>query len=510
MARRKGKGRLQALERQGMLLRRGLRLPWRRGLSVPDAAVAAAFVLSVVGVLNYGVLVDLVRGRASQAGMEALGGSAIVVAAVAVMTLIYLERHQRRMVATWRQLLVLSTACLLCVIAAKGMVAIDATLGERWDGLVYLTPLAAAGILFGVVYGQREAIAASIILSLLVGLSVHLAEGGAESLPVAVVLLTGGLVAVLATRRIRTRLKLLNVGILVGMVHVAMLLGFELLSGKLRVGHPLPHELLWGVVNGLGTGVLLTVCLPLIELLFNVATEIRLLELSDQEQPLLRYLMALAPSTDNHSRRVAILSEAAAEAVGANSLLARVASFYHDVGKMTKPNYFIENIPGEESPHDHLRPTMSTLIIAAHTKDGVELAEEANLPKPIIDIIAQHHGTSTIEFFYNRYLEEAGDRPHLDQEFFRYSGSKPSSREAAIVMVADAVEAASRTLSDPVPSRIERLVRRIAAAKLADGQFEASGLTLSDLRRIEESFVRVLCSMYHARIDYPDRPHAAR
>jgi putative nucleotidyltransferase with HDIG domain len=508
MARRKAKprSRLQALERLGVVPRRGLRQALRPGVSAPDAAVAAAFVLAVVLVLNYGVLVDLAKGQAGPEGLEALAGSAVVVAAVVAMTIVYLERHQRRLVATWRQLLVLAACCLLCVVGAKALVSLDAALGEAWSGLVYLTPLSAFAILFGVAYGQREAIAASIILSILVGLSVQLAHGAeasAQALPVAVVLLAGGLVAVLATRRIRKRLKLLNVGVLVAGVHVVVMLGFELLSSRLGRGQAPPQELLWGAANGVGVGVLLTVSLPLVELVFNVATEIRLLELSDQEQPLLRYLMALAPSTDNHSRRVAILSEAAAEAIGANSLLARVASFYHDIGKMTKPDYFIENIAGDDSPHDDLRPTMSSLIIAAHTKDGVELAEEAKLPRCIIDIIAQHHGTSTIEYFYNRYLEEAGERPRLDQEFFRYPGAKPTTKEAAIVMLADSVEAASRTLAEPVPSRIERLVRRITTARLLDGQLEECALTLSELRRIERAFVRVLCSMYHARIEYP-------
>jgi len=286
-------------------------------------------------------------------------------------------------------------------------------------------------------------------------------------------------------------------------VHVVLIGGFELLQGRMRVGHAPPRELLWGAANGVASGVLLTVLLPLIEVVFNVATEIRLLELSDQEQPLLRYLMALAPSTDNHSRRVAILAEAAAESIGANSLLALVASYYHDIGKMPKPNYFIENQTGGDSPHDRLRPTMSSLIIASHAKDGVALAREASLPRAIIAIIAQHHGTSVIEFFYNRYLEEAGDKPHLDEDFFRYPGPKPATREAAIVMLADAVEAASRTLAEPLPSRIERLVARITMAKLLDGQLEECRLTLSELHRIEQSFVRALCSMYHARIEYP-------
>jgi len=515
MARRKAKpkGRLAALERLGVVPRGRLRQALRPGVSAPDAVVAALFVLAVVLVVNYGVLVDLLRGRAKPEGVEALVGSAVVVAGIVAMALVYLERFQRRLVAGWRKLLVLALCCLGCVVAAKALVWLDGRMSRQWLGLVYLTPLPAVAILFGVVYGQREAIAASIILAVLVALTVHLARdlgGPGQALPAAVVLMTGGLVAVLATRRIRKRLKLFNVGVLVAAVHVALMVGFGLIGGTLRAGQAPPQELLWGAVNGIGSGVLLTVSLPLIELLFNVATEIRLFELSDQEQPLLRYLMALAPSTDNHSRRVAILAEAAAEAIGANSLLARVGSFYHDIGKMTKPNYFIENIPGDESPHDHMRPTMSALIIAAHTKDGVALAEEANLPRPIIDIIAQHHGTSTIEYFYNRYLEEAGDRPGLDQDFFRYAGEKPRTKEAAIVMLADAVEAASRTLSDPLPSRIEHLVRRITTAKLLDGQLEGCGLTLSELRRIEQSFIRALCAMYHGRIDYPGRAQKAQ
>ncbi len=514
MARRKTKSRsrLQALERLGVVPRRGLRGALRPGISGPDAVVAAGFAVAVVLVVHYGTVVALLRGRASSAGLEAVAGSAVVVGAVVAMALVYLERFQQRLVAGWRKLLVLALCCLGCVVAAKALVSLDGAMSRRWLGLVYLTPLPVVATLFGVVYGQREAIAASIILAILTGLTVHLAHGAGvpgQALPVAVVLLVGGLVAVLATRRIRRRLKLFNVGVLVAMVHVALMVGFGLLSGRLRVGQAPPQELLWGAVNGVGSGVLLTVSLPLIELVFNVATEIRLFELSDQEQPLLRYLVALAPSTDNHSRRVAILSEAAAEAIGANGLLARVGSFYHDIGKMTKPSYFIENIPGDESPHDHLRPTMSALIIAAHAKDGVELAEEAKLPQPIIDIIAQHHGTSTIEFFWHRYLEEAGERPGLDQDFFRYSGEKPTTKEAAIVMLADAVEAASRTLSDPLPSRIEHLVRRITTAKLLDGQLEECGLTLSELRRIERAFVRALCSMYHGRIVYPDRAQAA-
>jgi putative nucleotidyltransferase with HDIG domain len=343
---------------------------------------------------------------------------------------------------------------------------------------------------------------------MLVGLAVHThtpPRGGAapEPLPVVAVLLSGALFAALASRRIRKRTRLLQTGLFAGLLQVALMFSFHLLRGSFRSGQLVPRDLVWGMANGLGVGMLMTILLPLIELAFDVATDIRLLELTDQDQPLLRSLVTLAPSTDNHSRRVARLGEAAAEAIGANTLLTLVGSYYHDIGKMTKPEYYIENQMDGENPHDRLRPSMSGLIIASHVKDGVELAFEAKLPHAVIAIIEQHHGTSAIEFFYDRYLKQAGERATLDASFFRYPGPKPATKEAAIVMIADSVEAASRTLDQPVPSRIEALVQRITAAKLLDGQLEDSRLTLSEVRLIENALFRVLCSMYHARVEYP-------
>ena len=494
-------------------------------MSALDGLLAALFVLAVVAVLNYGVLVAAASGETSVASLQRLGGTVVVVAGLAILGLVYLARFQRRLVRTRGQLIVFGGCCLATVALVKVFLVLDARVAADWRSLVYLTPLSAFSILFGVIYGQREAIAASIMLAVLVGLTIETRELSAadstaarpaataaaplphgEALPVVIVLLSGALVAVLASRKIRKRLKLLHVGLVVGFVHAGLLVGFYLLRGRLLLDGAPPMELLWGVANGFAVGVVTTVSLPVIELIFGVATEIRLLELSDQDQSLLRHLMSLAPSTDNHSRRVALLAEAAADAIGANSLLALVASYYHDVGKMTKPEYFIENQTGAASPHDRLLPSLSALIIAGHVKDGVELAREAKLPGTIVDVIAQHHGTSAIEFFYNRYLEEAGDKPTLDATFFRYPGPRPATAEAAIVMLADAVEAASRTLAEPVPSRIETLIKKITTAKLLDGQLEDCRLTLSELRAIEQSFFRVLCAMYHARIDYPAAP----
>jgi len=519
------------IERLGVSPRGRLRRALRPAMSFAEAIVGAAFVVAVVALLDFATLARAARGKVDGAALQRLIGTLAVVGGLTALGLVYLARFQRRLVSTRRQLLVFGVCCLGCVAAAKGLLGLDKRLAQEWQGLVYLTPVAAFAVFFAVVYGQREAVAAGIILSMLVGLAVYTtgaekAERAAaraaekekadllppdasapDPLPVIAVLMAGALVAALASRVIRKRTKLLNVGLLVGLIQAALLLSFYMVRGKLRLDARPPFEPLWGLANGLGGGILMTVLLPLIELAFDVATDIRLLELTDQDQPLLRSLVTLAPSTDNHSRRVARLGEAAAEAIGANALLTLVGSYYHDIGKMAKPEYYIENQMDGENPHDRLRPSMSGLIIASHVKDGVELACENKLPRAVAAIIEQHHGTSAIEFFYDRYLKEAGDRAVLDAAFFRYPGPKPATKEAAIVMIADSVEAASRTLGQPVPSRIKALVHRITEAKLLDGQLEDSRLTLSEVRLIENALFRVLCSMYHARVEYPsDRP----
>jgi putative nucleotidyltransferase with HDIG domain len=242
--------------------------------------------------------------------------------------------------------------------------------------------------------------------------------------------------------------------------------------------------------------------LAVLERPFGAVTHLRLLELSSPEHPLLKELMLRAPGTYAHSIMVSHLADAAAKAIGADSLLARVGCYYHDVGKMRRPEFFIEN-QRVENVHDRLTPSLSALIIAAHVKDGVELAEQYRLPRPIRDIIAQHHGTSLISFFYQQAL--AGCEMHtpvLEQQF-RYSGPKPQSKEAGIVMLADAVEAASRSLSRPTPARIESLVQHIIQEKIADGQLDECSLTFSEVHKIQEAFCRLLVAMLHSRVEYP-------
>jgi putative nucleotidyltransferase with HDIG domain len=245
-----------------------------------------------------------------------------------------------------------------------------------------------------------------------------------------------------------------------------------------------------------------------------MVTDISLLELADGSHPLLQELVRRAPGTYTHSMTVATLAEAAAEAIGANPLLARVGSYFHDVGKMLKPQYFIENQKGENR-HDELEPALSTLIIIGHVKDGVALARQYGLPQPIIDFIEQHHGTTLVEYFYReamRIHESNGLGTTELEPRFRYGGPKPKTREGGILMLADAVESSSRALTAPTPGSLQKLVHDMLMKRLLDNQFEESGLTLTELHQIEESLVKSLIALFHVRIRYPeedDKPLAA-
>ncbi len=252
------------------------------------------------------------------------------------------------------------------------------------------------------------------------------------------------------------------------------------------------------------SGMLLLLLLPFAERIFRSTTNVTLQEQSDKEHPCLKQLVVQAPGTYHHSVIVGTLAEAAAEAVGANPLLARVGSMYHDIGKLMKPEYFTENESGV-SRHDSLNPAMSTLIIIAHVKDGAEMAREYRMPEAIIDIIEQHHGQGMVSFFYDRARKQAPKETAVQQEAFRYPGPIPQFPEAALVMLADSVEAASRAMENPTPAHISKQVRNIIMQRLLDHQLDASGLTLTDLGRVEAAFVRILTSMFHSRVKYPDQ-----
>ena len=315
----------------------------------------------------------------------------------------------------------------------------------------------------------------------------------------------------LMCRQIRSRTKLVSVGLIVAVIVLPTALGVDYMLGQ-PFGWATTKNALWFAGGAAVAGLLMTGVLPFLERIFDIQTDISLLELSDANHPLLKELVQRAPGTYNHSINVASMSEAAAEAIGANGLLCRVAAYFHDVGKLRKPEYFIENQAGGVNKHDDLAPTMSTLVIIAHVKDGTEIARKHRLPRRITDLIEQHHGTTLVEYFYHRaeqQMLEKNENPDqdaaLDEGDFRYPGPKPQTPEAAVMMLADTVESASRALRDPAPARIEGLVKTVAKKKMDDGQFDECQITIEQLNSIAESLIKSLNAMYHARVKYPEK-----
>jgi putative nucleotidyltransferase with HDIG domain len=262
---------------------------------------------------------------------------------------------------------------------------------------------------------------------------------------------------------------------------------------------------LWGILNGFLAVILTIGILPFLESFFDITTSFKLMELSNPNQPLLKKLIVEAPGTYHHSIVVGNLSETAAEEIGGNGLLARVGALYHDIGKIKRPYFFIENQEAYKNIHDDLEPSLSALVIASHVKEGVELANKNKLPKDIINIITQHHGTGLITYFFHRALQENGASvEEVAEENYRYSGPKPQTKETAIILLADSLEAATRTLANPTSSRIKNLVKEIIQKNLENGQLEECDLTLKDLDKIGDSFSRILTGMFHSRVEYPD------
>lgn len=405
----------------------------------------------------------------------------------------YMYYRDRRLVADMRRFSITLAMALVAVLLARW------TAADPWRAEVI--PLLLFGMTFGIAYGRELALVLSLALCLL------LAVADGHSLAELIVVMGVVAAAVVQIDRIRSRRKLIKVGFYAGLFAPLLTIGVGLLDEQ-----PLSQPLLTAAArNGLWTflaGFLITGLLPFIEGIFGVLTEISLLELGDVAHPLLQELVRRAPGTYNHSINVASIAEAAAESVGARGLLVRVGAYFHDIGKMLKPHYFVENQGNEASRHDSLVPAMSTLIIIAHIKDGADLARQHHLPDPIIEFIEQHHGTTLVEYFYRRANEQSEtnpDAPQVEESSFRYPGPKPLSIEAAVLMLADAVESASRVLVEPTPARIENLVEDIAMKKLLDGQFDDCSLTLKQLRVIQGSLVKSLTAMYHGRVKYPDQ-----
>lgn len=368
----------------------------------------------------------------------------------------------------------------------------------------YLFPFAVGAMLVRIVLNSEVALIFALLSSLLLGVLFG------NSLFISIYALVGSLTAAHWVRHCKERSTLFRSGFRLSLVNALMVFGFLLVAGR-----PLDVQFLYKIVFALAGGLVCSVIvngtIPLVESLFKYTTDIKLLELANMNTPVLRELMIQAPGTYHHSVIVGNLVEAAAETINANPLLARVAAYYHDIGKIRKPLYFVENLGSQENKHDKLAPSMSALILMSHVKDGVELARDNKLGATLLEIIRQHHGTALIKFFYDRAKsKEAPDVQQVDERDYRYPGPKPQTREAALIMLADAVEAASRTLTEPTPARIQGMVQKIINNIFIDGQLDECELTLKDLHNIAKSFNGILAGIFHHRIDYPEPAYKER
>ncbi|MFT7643935.1 MAG: putative nucleotidyltransferase with HDIG domain, partial [Pirellulaceae bacterium] len=408
----------------------------------------------------------------------------------------YVARREPNLLLDLKRLGVLLGLVVICIVASFWLSG--GGMGAEIGPLVFF------GMIVAITYHQEL----SLILSAATSLVAVFSLG--QDLPEYVIYVATVSASIFMLNHIRSRTKLIYVSLWTAAVCFATALGVSVLTGQ-PVQLPLLKYAAMLAGSTLVTGLLMTAFLPFMERLFDIHTDIRLLELGDVAHPLLQELVRRAPGTYNHSINVASIAEAAADSIGANSLLVRVGAYFHDIGKMLKPQYFVENQGQNGNRHDSLVPAMSTLVIIAHVKDGADLGRQHKLPKPIIDFIEQHHGTTLVEYFYRqaaRQSESDPDSPQVDETNFRYPGPKPQTKEAAVLMLSDAVESASRTLVDPAPSRIENFVHEIVMKKLMDGQFDECGITLQEINTIEDSLVKSLTAVYHGRVKYPDQQTA--
>ncbi len=395
---------------------------------------------------------------------------------------------------------VLATGILFALVTRAGF-AIAQALSPSLEGasgaVNYAIPFAAGPIVVSLVAGMGPALLVALVHAVGVGVLMGL------SFPFALFAVVGSLAGIYGLGKLRARGVLLIMGAIVAAGNLVAILAIHFLGAG-----PWGWEFLWdafaGIAGGLTVAMVVGLFLPIFEHLFSVVTDIRLLELSNQNLPLLRTLALEAPGTYQHSLMLGHLAEAAAEAIGADALLARVSGYYHDIGKTKMPDYFIENQPKGYNRHDRLEPSMSALIIAAHVKEGVEMAKKARLPEPIVTAIREHHGTKLIRYFYQKALtrSDPAQGPVRETEY-RYPGPKPSTRILGILMIADAVEAASRTLVEPTPAKIRAMIQTIVDDCLRDGQFDDCDLTMRDLAIIVDALEHTVTTVFHHRIDYP-------
>ena len=457
----------------------------------------------VVTERDYRIVEEMIEGDETYHATQVLGGIALF----ALLLLIILYGFGRRNIRNFRpgprDIVFMGTALLLMLLITRVGTAVGHALAEQLGNIpveawYFAIPVAAGGMLIRLVLESEHAILFTLLFGVLVGVI------AGNSLFFAAFTIMGTLVGVTTVQQVKHRMALMWSGLAVGAVNAVAIIGFLLIQGELFQMTAIAHILL-GFGGGVAAGFFISAILPVFESIFGYTTDIKLLELANLNHPLLRELILRAPGSYHHSMMVGSLCEAAAESIDANALLARVGSYYHDIGKAKNPRYFAENQQAGNNPHDKLKPNMSALIIKSHVKDGLDMARQHRLPAEIQDFIAQHHGTSLIAYFYHQAKEaEDPDIPEVTEKDFRYPGPKPQSRETAICLLADGVEAASRAMPNPSPARLKGLVQTMINRAFTDGQLDECDLTLKDLNKIAKAFTRILTAIYHHRPEYPD------
>ena len=429
-------------------------------------------------------------------------GLLALVATLMTLFYLYLRNYRREIYLKRKSLLLLGVVMIVILLLCKLIVifVLDAQ-DSSTTAIGYLLPTAAASMLLAVLLDRDTAIIATLILSAFVGVIMQ------GSLGYALVSLASGLTGVICASRLNQRSQFVSASAYLMLVNVLVIGGWGLVcQTDYRF---ILISMVFGLVNGLLSAILAMGMLPYLESGFGITTVIRLLELSNSNHPLLKQLMMEAPGTYNHSVLVGNLAESAADAIGADALLVRVASYYHDVGKLKRPHFYIENQRPGENPHDKLQPALSALIITSHPSDGVKMLKEHRFPPEILDIVEQHHGSGVLSYFYHRAKENALVPEEVKLDDYRYKGRRPQTKEAALVMLADSVQAAVQALTSGDKQQIENRIHDVIQGKVDEGQLNEAPLTFRDLELIETTFLTVLSGMHHTRISYPGQENNA-
>jgi cyclic-di-AMP phosphodiesterase PgpH len=420
-----------------------------------------------------------------------VGRGALIIFTFAVLTIFFAQFKRKKVFTNQR-----FTALMLIILLEIVFVYI---IDYKLNLSAYLIPFAIGAILITVLFGLESGIISTLAVSLVIGIIQNF------NFSMALISFLSGTTAAIAVQTVHKRSDFYRPVLYLIVLYLAAIYLLE--SLKFSDSETILQSFGFGMINSILSPIIAMGILPIFESMFNITTDLTLLELSDMNHPLLRRLALEAPGTYHHSIVVGNLCEKAAEAIGANPLLARVGTYYHDIGKMEIPEYFVENSAGGKSRHDSISPHMSALIIGSHVKKGLELAEKEDLPDIIMGFIAEHHGTSLMKYFYHKAQELSGDNgdEKVNEDEYRYPGPRPQSKETAILMIADSIEAASRTLDEPKPARIKNLVRKLIHEKFEAEQLSDSELTMRDMSIMEDAFTQMLLGVFHKRVDYPQK-----